>query len=648
MSFLSTAFRPVKLLLTGLDRLLVNLATPFGVRITEPRKRYGILFGIYAVIYGIGSLPVPVLPLIALTVGYVGVLAVGRAWVLNEKERTLIAKKLKEGNPDEMPDLRWTALVSALQLLILWPLIFMQVQRHFGLFTVPEGANFWTWVLFTLDSYNKAILGLLQVYGIHFEEVGLDSTWGRHLVTLCRLTFDYLLIQGVFRVLAIRETIRDSVAAVKTDPDMAVRIGRRAVGPLINTLLKDLDADVRKGAIAALGKLKDHLAVEPLINALKDRDSAVRCDAAMTLAELKDTRAVEPLINALQDWSNRWIPAEALGELKDARAVEPLINALHDPEELVRRAAARAFGELIDSRAVEPLIKALQDPADYLTRSEVVKALGKSQDSRAVGPLVQILNEDRGRDGEFLRGRAAEALSELQDNRAVEPLISVLRYIEPNSGRWGNVEIENVRIRAATALGRLKDGRAIEPLIMALHDPHISVRWKAAEALGELQDHRAIEPLINALQNENVLAALALGKLRDRQAVVPLIDALGATEEAVRHNAVWALGELKDQRAVEPLIKALRDTAAAVRQNAASVLGQLHDSRAVEPLIKALRDTAAAVRQNAAWSLGQLNDPKAIESLIAVLQDSDDDVRWVTAAALKKLDPAAAAKAGLK
>ena len=112
----------------------------------------------------------------------------------------------------------------------------------------------WTWVAFTLDSYNKAVLGLLQVYGIHLEEVGYESTWGRHLVTLSRLTFDYLLIQGAFRILAIRETIRDTVAAVKRPEadmpknpksDMVVRIGKRAVKPLIASI-NDPDKWVRR------------------------------------------------------------------------------------------------------------------------------------------------------------------------------------------------------------------------------------------------------------------------------------------------------------------------------------------------------------------------------------------------------------------
>jgi hypothetical protein len=406
MPSLSRLMKPFQFLLIGVDRLLVHVATPFGVRVKEPRRRYAILLGIYALIYILGFLPIPVLPLVALTIGYVGVLAVGRAWVLNEKERTLIAKKLKDGNPDDMPDLRWTALVSALQLVILFPLIFQQVQWNFGLYTVPEGTNFWDWTVFTLDSYNKAFLNLLEVYGVRVHHISYDSTWGRHLVTLCRLTFDYLLIQGIFRLLAIRETVRDAVAAVKTDPDMAVRIGRRAVEPLIAVLQNT-----------------------SRIQRIKVENWLVRNHVAHALGELHDPRAVGPLIVALQDMSDdfvRFEAAEALGKLNDPRAVEPLIAALKSPENDVRKKAAYALFQLDDPRAVEPLIAALQDPEEDV-RTNAAAALGRSQDPRAVEPLIAAL-QDPG-EGEYgtVIGVAAEWLGLSKDPRAVEGLIAALQ-----------------------------------------------------------------------------------------------------------------------------------------------------------------------------------------------------------------------------
>ena len=68
------------------------------------------------------------------------------------------------------------------------------------------------------------------------------------------VTFDYILIQGVFRLLAIRATIGEAVAAVKADPEIAVRLGKRAVGPLIEKL-HDPDKGVRGAAANALMQL---------------------------------------------------------------------------------------------------------------------------------------------------------------------------------------------------------------------------------------------------------------------------------------------------------------------------------------------------------------------------------------------------------
>ena len=248
--------------LSALDDAFSWLAIPFGVRIRAPGPRYALLLGNFAVIYFLGALPIPVLPLLALGFGYLGVLAIGRAWVRNEKERTAIAKKLKDGNPDAMPDLRWTALVGALQLLILFPLLFQQAQWHYHLFRVQGTAGFGDWFWFAIDkTYLKALPDWSILYGIHISSIDLDAPWGRHLVLLSRLTFDYILIQGVLRLLAIRATVGEAVAAVKADPEMAVRLGRRAIGPLLEKL-HDPDKAVRGAAANALMQLGDSHAIQ--------------------------------------------------------------------------------------------------------------------------------------------------------------------------------------------------------------------------------------------------------------------------------------------------------------------------------------------------------------------------------------------------
>jgi len=320
--FLSTVAAPfrrlghgLRALLTALDDALVQAATPFGINITDPWRRYGVLLGVYAAVYLIGALPVPYVPLLALAFGYVGVLAIGRAWVLNEKQRAAIAKKLRDGNPDEMPDLRGVALVSALQILIPFPLVFMQMHRTFGMYEVPpEGANFWTWMLFSFDHYSRALLSVLELYGYEIHTIKPGNDWSKHLILLARLTVDWILIQGVYRLLAIRETVREAVAAVKSDRELAERLGKRAVGPLIRAL-RDPNAEVRSRAAETLGSLGEDRAVGPLIDALKDRSEQVRERAAKALGQLGDADAIEPLTAAFQD-PDRYVKAAAGEALK--------------------------------------------------------------------------------------------------------------------------------------------------------------------------------------------------------------------------------------------------------------------------------------------------------------------------------------------
>jgi hypothetical protein len=252
---LAAVGRFVGAVFSALDDALCWLAVPFGVGIADPLRRYPLMLGVFAVLYVLAILSIPYVSLAALGFGYVGVLAIGRAWVRNEKERTAIVKKLAHGDPDQMPDLRRAALVSALQLFILFPLIFQHLEQRFHLFKVHDNPTFGDWLWFSLDkTYLKALPDWSILYGIHISSIEFDAPWGRHLVLLSRLTFDYILIQGILRLLAIRATIGEAVAAVKADPEMAVRLGKRAVAPLIDKLY-DSDRAVRGAAANALMQL---------------------------------------------------------------------------------------------------------------------------------------------------------------------------------------------------------------------------------------------------------------------------------------------------------------------------------------------------------------------------------------------------------
>jgi hypothetical protein len=254
-------------IVTALDHGFAWLAVPFGVRVRAPLRRYAMLLGLFAVLFALGALPIPLVALAALTAAYVGVLAIGRAWVLNEKERIAIVKQLKDADPDELPDLRGTALVSALLLLILFPLVFQQMEHFFHLYKVKQEPTFSDWFWFAIDkTYLKALPDWSILYGVHISSIDFDAVWGRHLVLLSRLTFDYILIQGILRLLAIWATIREAVAVVKADPNVAVRVGKRAIAPLI-ARLQDPDKMVRGAAANALTQLGDARAMQMIAQA---------------------------------------------------------------------------------------------------------------------------------------------------------------------------------------------------------------------------------------------------------------------------------------------------------------------------------------------------------------------------------------------
>src|SRR5580704_16750443 len=53
-----------------------------------------------------------------------------------------------------------------------------------------------------------------------------------------------------------------------------------------------------RGAVEALGEIKDPWAVEPLLTLLAESDGDVRAKAAGALGAIKDPRAIQPLIAA--------------------------------------------------------------------------------------------------------------------------------------------------------------------------------------------------------------------------------------------------------------------------------------------------------------------------------------------------------------
>jgi HEAT repeat protein len=168
----------------------------------------------------------------------------------------------------------------------------------------------------------------------------------------------------------------------------------------------------------------------PLIRLLTYPRVNVRIGAIEALGAIKDHRAVDPLLVTLShDTSNevRWVAAIALGSIGDLRVIPHLEDALQDDDRYVRYGAAKALEELhwrpTDDEAIARFAIALQD-------WQAVRRLGLA----AVGSLIAILKDKNPN----TRTKIIELLGEIRGPHATGACESALKDPDP-SVRWSAV-----------------------------------------------------------------------------------------------------------------------------------------------------------------------------------------------------------------
>lgn len=139
-----------------------------------------------------------------------------------------------------------------------------------------------------------------------------------------------------------------------------------------------------------------------------------------------------------------------------------------------------------------------------------------------------------------------------------------------------------------------------------------------------------------------------------------LTNLLSSPNPTTRYRAADALAGALSHPSVEvmacnTLFNALRDPDSGLRATAANALGmsggksRQHRDAVIAVLAEALSDSHPSVRGNAANSLGNYgtNARLAVPQLVRLLQDTNDYPRQQSAQMLLKIDPEAAAKAGV-
>ncbi|WP_201372539.1 HEAT repeat domain-containing protein [Ktedonobacter robiniae] len=396
---------------------------------------------------------------------------------------------------------------------------------------------------------------------------------------------------------------------------------------LLERVLHDKYASLRRAAVSALGEMGNRASVVLLLEAFHDIDESVRKASILALSQLGERVPVDHLLAALDDPDApiRWLAVETLGRQSERVPVEPLLAALHDSNKIVRGAVVELLSKLGDRVPQASLLATLYAPNERV-RYAAVHVLSNLGKYTQLSPLLAVLDDP----DEEVRCAVLEILGKLGKRVPLDPILAVL----------DDPSVE-VRSAALEALGNLGERVPLDPLLAALDDPDEEVRRTALEALGNLGERVPLDLLLSALSDpdEGVRCAAleALGKLGERVLLDPLLLALSDPDEGVRRAALKALSKQGERVPLDPVLLTLDDPDEGVRRAALEALSNLGEHVPLDPLLSALHDPNQYVRSTALKILGMLGDRVPLEPLLVALHDSDETVKRTAARSLMQL-----------
>jgi HEAT repeat protein len=444
----------------------------------------------------------------------------------------------------------------------------------------------------------------------------------------------------------------------------------------LGAALPALDADGRKLAVEALGRVGHDSALPILAKTIADEDPNVRVAAVEAAAELGHAGVLEA-IKTLETCLSAEEPMLVLAALNGLNAlgvalpystIAPLFE-----QPLLRRPALLAAGRTRDPAAVGPVVQALERAVggafielvgaiSELARQRALlpslRQRGTELSSRARERLVFLCADeaafDHARRAAMLASAAlgventAEvALSLLGDDRFLAEAHEVLELLGDSAvpALVSAIRERSLSERASclSLLGRLA-GKSQRPLLVetaleALDDelPEVQrealgilARFAGAEVLAALArslPESAVSPTLKA--HEAALRALSVRHPQPARALVQSVDPTGPGA----HAACLVIAALTPLRGATPrdlefLQASLGNASAAARRSSLEALAEVAVEGAIDALSFAVTDEEEEVRDVAVSALGRLRDGTArapgFGRLLEIFESSSD------------------------
>jgi len=478
----------------------------------------------------------------------------------------------------------------------------------------------------------------------------LNTTTGetlRRVVRVLGWIADETVMEGLTRLLG-SSSLRSEVI------ETLIRHGAR-VTPLLCGQLESEDLEIRRAAVAALGRIGDPECVPALIRTLRDPELTV--DTAGALARIGDERAYEPLLGFLAHdrAAVRQAVIGALNSIGHPRMLEDVQRLLKDADPHARESAVRIAGYFGYSECADLMLDRLHDTSETVRRA-AVENLANLQDDRVFAALITAIRDESAK----IRIAAAQSLGQLENVAAVLELVRALG----DSDAW-------VRYYAARALAQIRSPESMDALAAALReDKAIYVRVAAADALGAIGGRRAVSilaPFVDFEDRDLARAVLlALGVVGHPDALHPIRSALRSEKDSRRLDAVPAIAARRDAEAAEALQwTAAADSNESVVEAAMEELARMATPESIAALLRLssdrrLREKAIAqisglgpshlahvaaglsspqleTRRSVVEALGRMKHPEASELLSRALDDDRPEVRLAALLAIRRL-----------